>query len=324
MARVISALLLLSSVSAFAQQPFLSTRDWVSLREESSGAVPYENLRYLTTLHRVPATPAFDQAAQFVLDRAKEYGLADAHSEEFPIDGVKQYGLMRSYLGWTIEEGRLWEVRPQHQLIGDWATDPIRLADYSRSADVETTLIDVGNGASEADYSGKDVRGKIVLADGVLARVQGLAVVKYGAAGILSDMPNQTTAWSGLDDTLVRWGHLDARQPSGFAFMISRQAAEAYRARLMAGESITLSAHVNATVGPGHWTVVSATILRFRPQRRRNRLQLPSRSRAPRRERQRQRLRYHSRVRSHPRPAYQFRQSSAPYAHSALRLGTRG
>ncbi len=260
MARVISAFVLLSSVVAFAQQPFLSTHDWISLREEASGAVPYENLRYLTTLHRVPATPAFDQAAQFVLQRAKEYGLADAHSEEFPIDGVKQYGLMRSYFGWTVEEGRLWEVRPQHQLIGDWATDPIRLADYSRSADVETALIDVGNGASEADYSGKDVRGKIVLADGVLARVQDLAVMKHGAAGILSDMPNQTTAWSGLDNTLIRWGHLDARQPSGFAFMISRQAAEAYRARLKAGESVTLSARVKATVGPGHWTVITATI----------------------------------------------------------------
>ena len=139
----------------------------------------------------------------------------------------KQYGLMRSYLAWTVEEARLWEVRPQHVLLGDWKTDPIHLADYSRSADVETELVDVGNGTSEADYSGKnkDVRGKIVLADGVLARVQELAIAQHGAAGIVSDMPNQTTAWSGLDRTVVRWGHLDARQPSGFAFMVSRQTA---------------------------------------------------------------------------------------------------
>jgi hypothetical protein len=73
-------------------------------------------------------------------------------------------------------------------------------------------------------------------------------------------MPNQTTAWSGLDRTLVRWGHLDARQPSGFAFMVSRNTAEDFRARLRAGESIVLDAKVKATVGPGHWTVVSATI----------------------------------------------------------------
>ena len=95
----------------------------------------------------------------------------------------------------------MWEVKPRHLLLGDWATDPIRLADYSHTADVEAALVDVGDGAHASDYAGKDVRGKIVLADGVLARVQALAVAKYGAAGIVSDMPNQTTAWSGLDRT---------------------------------------------------------------------------------------------------------------------------
>jgi aminopeptidase YwaD len=258
----IFVLVALATLCAFGQQPFLSVPQWTALRDESSGAAPYDNLRYLATLHRVPATPEFDQAAQFVLQRAREYGLADAHSEQFPIDGTKQYGLMRSYLAWEVEEARLWEVRPEHLPLGDWKTDPIRLADYSRSADVETELVDVGNGASEADYSdkNKDVRGKIVLADGVLARVQELAVAEHGAAGIVSDMPNQTTAWSGLDTTLVRWGHLEARQPSGFAFMVSHQTAEALRSRLRSGEPVVLNAHVKAHVGPGHWTVVTATI----------------------------------------------------------------
>jgi aminopeptidase YwaD len=253
-------LIAFTTLSSFGQQPFLGVHEWTALRDESTGAAPYENLRYLTGLHRVPTTAEFDQAAQFILQRAREYGLTDAHSEQFPIDGAKHYGLMRSYLGWTVEEARLWEIRPQHLLLGDWKADPIRLADYSHSAGVETELVDVGNGASEADYSGKDVRGKIVLADGVLTRVQELAIAQHGAVGIVSDMPNQTTAWSGLDTTVVRWGHLDARQPSGFAFMVSRQTAEALRSRLRTGEHVILNAHVKATVGPGHWTVVTGTI----------------------------------------------------------------
>jgi aminopeptidase YwaD len=258
--RLIFSFVVFTTLFVCGQQPFLSDHHWTSLREESSGAVPYENLRYLTGLHRVPATPEFDQAAQFVLQRAREYGLADAHSEQFAIDGQKQYGLMRSYLAWTVEEARLWEIRPQHILLADWKTDPIRLADYSHGADVETELVDVGNGAAEADYSARDVRGKIVLADGILARVQELAITQHGATGIVSDMPNQTTAWSGLDTTVVRWGHLDARQSSGFAFMVSRQTAEALRSRLRSGEPVILNAHIKATVGPGHWTVVTATI----------------------------------------------------------------
>ena len=245
--------------AAFAQQPFLSSEHWIKLRDEANGAAPYENLRYLTRLHRVPATAEFDQAAQFIQERAQEYGLTEVLSEQFPADGTTQYGLMRSYLGWKVDTGQLWEVRPQHLLLGDWATDPIRLADYSHSADVEAALVDVGEGSHEADYGGKDVRGKIVLADGVLARVQQLAVIQYGAAGIVSDMPNQTTAWSGLDRTLVRWGHLDARESAGFAFMVSREEAASLRAQLAAGP-VVLSAKVKAEVGPGHWTVVSGVI----------------------------------------------------------------
>ncbi len=260
MRSLICFLIAFTTLCAFGQQPFLSVRQWTALRDESSGAAPYENLRYLTGLHRVPATPEFDQAAQFILQRAREYGLADAHSEQFPIDGTRNYGLMRSYLAWTVEEARLWEIRPQHILLGDWKTDPIHLADYSHSADVERELVDVGNGASEGDYSGKDVRGKIVLADGVLARVQEFAIAQHGAVGIVSDMPNQTTAWSGLDTTVVRWGHLDARQPSGFAFMVSHQTAEALRSRSRGSEPVILNAHAKATVGPGHWTVVTGTI----------------------------------------------------------------
>jgi hypothetical protein len=79
---LVACFVLLSGATlAFAQQPFLSSEQWVKLRDEASGAAPYENLRYLTRLHRVPATAEFDQAAEFVLQRAREYGLAEVQSE---------------------------------------------------------------------------------------------------------------------------------------------------------------------------------------------------------------------------------------------------
>jgi hypothetical protein len=73
-------------------------------------------------------------------------------------------------------------------------------------------------------------------------------------------MPNQSTAWSGLDSSLVRWGHLDARQARGFAFMVSPATASALRDQLRTGTPVTLRAQIKAEVGPGHWTVVTATI----------------------------------------------------------------
>jgi aminopeptidase YwaD len=246
--------------SVWAQHPFLSDTEFSDLRREASGNAPYENLRALTRLHRVPATPEFDQAADFILGRAQEYGLQDVHAEQFPIDGKISYGLMRSHVAWNVEGARLWQIEPQHTLLGDWATDPIRLADYSHSTDVEAALIDVGPGTSESDYAGKDVRGKIVLADGVLSMVQRFAVAKFGAAGIVSDMSNQSTAWSGLDTGIVRWGHLDGSLPQGFAFMVSRATAADLRAQIGAGHPVLLGAHVKAEVGAGHWTVVTGII----------------------------------------------------------------
>src|ERR1700723_272535 len=172
MSRLLALTVVLHGCLIYAQQPFLSDAQWTLLREEASGLAPYENLRSLTQLHRVPAPPEFDQAAEFMLARAKEYGLKDAHAEQFPIDGKIHYGLMRSYLAWHVDAARLWELQPERTLLGDWATDPIRLADYSHSADVDAALIDVGAGTSEVDYADKEVRGKIVIADGSLATVQ--------------------------------------------------------------------------------------------------------------------------------------------------------
>jgi len=130
----------------------------------------YENLRYLTTLHRVPATPEFDQAAQFSSKKAREYGLADAHSEQF-LSTHETYGLMRSYLGWSVA-ARPCGKSAKHLLLGDWRPEPNSPADYSHSADVTAALVDVGNGAREDDYRDKDVRARSSWPIGVLARVR--------------------------------------------------------------------------------------------------------------------------------------------------------
>jgi len=121
-----------SSAGAWAQHPFLSDGDWSALRHEASGSAPYENLRALTRLHRVPATPEFDEAANFILGRAQEYGLQDVHAEQFPIDGKIEYGLMRSHIAWTVEGARLWQVEPQHTLLGDRPDSAGRLQSQRR------------------------------------------------------------------------------------------------------------------------------------------------------------------------------------------------
>ena len=146
---LVASWVVLHACLLYAQRPFLTEAQWTLMRDETSGTAPYENLRSLTRLHRVPATPEFDQAAEFMLMRAREYRLQDAHAEQFPIDGKVHYGLMRSHLAWHVEAASLWELQPEHTLLGDWATEPIRLADYSHTADAVAPLVDVGYGTRD-------------------------------------------------------------------------------------------------------------------------------------------------------------------------------
>jgi hypothetical protein len=136
----------------------------------------------------------------------------------------------------------------------------VALADYSQDADATGELVDVGDGTSPADYK-QDVAGKMVLASGELAAVHRLGVLERGAAGILSDFPNQRSAWSGDDRDLVRWRHLSPYETRNrFAFMISKRQSEELRARLRAGAAIVLRARVRATLRPTTFDVVNATI----------------------------------------------------------------
>jgi hypothetical protein len=277
-------------------------------------SAPYENLRHLMRFHRAPATEEFDQAASFMLNEPG-IRLGGFPERAVLIDEKTQYGLM---ILSGLESAPASCGRFSRSTCWETGLNRVRLADMP-SADVKTTLVDVGDGSHEADYSGKDVRGKIVLADGVLARVQQLAVATHGAVGIVSDMPNQTTAWSGLDRTVVRWGHLDARAPAGFAFMISRETAASLRARLALGEPVVYR-RVKA-IGPGRWTVVSGTI----PGRPNGRVivWLPPRSRTTRRKRQRKRLRGHSRVGSFFGSAHRRRGVAASSAHCSSSGGLK-
>jgi len=225
------------------------------------GQAALESVRALGRFHRVHGSPGYAAAAQWVREQASKAGLADARVEHFPADGSTSYAHFRSYYGWQPQDARLDEVAPQARPVARFPELPVALADYSQDADVTAPLVSVGAGSSAKDYEGHDVNGKLVLASGPLPLVHRLAVEERGALGIVSDYPNQMTAWSGDDTDLVRWGHLSPYQTKNtFAFMLSRRQANAYRMRLAAGEAVSLHAVVHAHMQPASLDVVSATI----------------------------------------------------------------
>jgi hypothetical protein len=253
--------LLLAAPAGQREVTLMPNESLDAILEEVSGAAAKTTVRELSLMHRVQASEGYRRAAELMKERARAYGLSGVEIEKLPADGETLYRHFRAYYGWRAEVGRLSEVSPENEKLGDYDEMKVVLADYSQDAEVTAELVDVGAGDSEDDYRGKEVRGKIVLAEGSLPTVHRLAVEERGASGILSYFPNQRTGWSGDDPDLVRWGHLDpASTGNTFAFMTSPRKARELRARLRSGEVVRLRAEVKARLVPDYFDVATGVI----------------------------------------------------------------
>ena len=272
--------------------PLLPEKDVAVLANELSGETAKRNLEGIARFHRQRGSQGFHSAAELVAERLRAYGLSNVAILQFPADGKIFYGTQRSRPAWDAEVGELIDLgsggphvcdkekiadgkmvfntdcAPVYaRKLASYEAEPVALAEDSESGDATTDLVDVGPGTKESDYSGKDVKGKIVLVSAQPGAVQDLAVGKFGAAGIVSFAQNQKTAWSGDDQNLIRWGHLETFSPNKtFAFMVSLKTARALKERLAKGEKITLHAVVKAGQHSGNYEVVTATILGADPK----------------------------------------------------------
>lgn len=250
-----------------AQTTLLPEAVITALSQELSGETAKRNLEYIARHHRIRGSRGFRSAADHIVKQLRDYGITDARVEQFPADGKIFYGTQKSRPPWDAEFAELWELRQtsgewtRHTRLASWDAMPVTLAQDSESGEAIADLVDVGNGTSEKDYAGKDVRGKLVLAAAQPGAVARHAVERLGAVGIVSYAQNQRTAWWGENENLVRWGHLEtfAAKPT-FAFMISPKQARNFQSRLGRGEKIRLHATVRAGKHSGSYDVATATI----------------------------------------------------------------
>jgi len=269
-AGLVVALCPFAPLAAQERPPLLSEPVVAALAAGLSGDRAHETIVEISKNHRTRGSRPFRRAADYIVAKAREAGLEEARVEEFPADGKIFYGTQRSRPPWDAEFAELWEVDgggKRKGLIASWGNQPMSLAQDSESGDVTAELVDVGAGTSDADYAGKDVRGKLVLTSSQPGSVAPLAVGKLGARGIVSYAQNQRTAWWGEDVDLVRWGHLETFEPvKTFGFMISPRMAKSFRDRIAAGERVRLHAVVRAGQRPGNTEIATALIRGADPQ----------------------------------------------------------
>src|SRR2546422_935175 len=185
-------ILAISTPLAAQSVPLLTDGQITALSGEISGESAKRNLEGFSRLHRMRGSRDFHRAVEQIMSELQKYGYADAHVEKLAADGKIFYGTQRSRPTWDADFAELWELDSQGNpsvRIASWDAAPITLAEDSESADLTADIIDVGDGSSESDYAGKEVKGKIVLAGSQADAVQNVGVAKHGAAGIISYAP---------------------------------------------------------------------------------------------------------------------------------------
>ena len=252
----VSILLPTIAMTLRAQElPFLTDTQIGYLAGEISGDASYEHIRFMTQFHRPRGgSPGLMKVAEYCEAKAREYELEE----------VKLIRQKSETVPWHAKSASLWMVEPEVRMLADIRQTPIRLADFSRSADVTAEVIDVGAGLAATDYQGKDVRHRIVLAHGAAGAVMEQAVWKRGALGVLY-FPDP----AGFDYPLnslnypdqIKWVTLPAesedRKPPTFAFVLSHRQGRVLRAQLASStKPLKVHARVEAEYGGEPWQVM--------------------------------------------------------------------
>jgi hypothetical protein len=231
--------------------------------DEVSGTLAYQHIMDLAGYEHDRLADEYAgtyREAAYMEKMAKQYGLEDVHIERFKLPNKT----------WDGGVGELWEEAPVKHLIISYRDIAATLAPGSKSGDVTTELVYVGQGTRDENYQGKDVAGKLVLASGAPGAVHALAVGKYGAAGVISfnnptgrpiDRPDEI-AWNNLGGGRGGAGGGAGAEPqkTTFAFNLSHRLGMELVDKIERGEKVTIHAKVKTTEYDAEMQIPTAII----------------------------------------------------------------
>jgi aminopeptidase YwaD len=198
------------------------------------GSLAMEIVRFMDQYWRIAANPGFNASIDHIQQRLQAAGLT-TRIEEFP----------RRAKGWDYQVGTVMFADTGEVLLSR-ERDRVSLCINSFSTPdggIESTLIDVGSGASPGDYEGKDVKGAVVLGSASAGQLWKQAVLARGATGVIStevapyirpDDPRQFTSPDQPD--VLQWSSVPYDEDRKvFGFKASLRAASRMRERLQSG-----------------------------------------------------------------------------------------
>ncbi len=241
-----------------------------AVKDELSGSSAKSYVAGVTRYHRIHASPMMDEAAEHLKEELDRLGMDEVVVERDPADGKRKYWTYTSAPGWTVRSAELTLVEPRHRLLARFSEVPQSLHTYSKATPPEgvtADLVDVGKGVSDSDYVGKKVRGRLVLATGRGRTVHLQAVVKRGAAGVVTDglsyeFPGVRESTDIPDAHAYQgiWPTAKEVKDIRFGFSLSRRQGNELRKLMAGGRRVRLHAKVDAEMVPGSYSTVTASI----------------------------------------------------------------
>ncbi len=229
------------------QKDLLNSKTRDLLHEALSGELAKDHVIQISRHHRIQGSRGYRDAAQYVLEQLRQTGFSekDAYIESFKSDGKVHYQTWQSPSGWDIESAELRMLEPYDERIVGYPEVAMSLVTYSNPGEATAELVWVGSGASDSDYSGKNVRGKFVLATGYGGSVHRLAVLKYGAKAVVcyldddraSEYPDML-AYTGM------WPLPDELDGVTFGFNLSNRQGEKLKQLLESGKKVVMHGKV--------------------------------------------------------------------------------
>ncbi|UCD23501.1 MAG: M28 family peptidase [Gemmatimonadota bacterium] len=213
------------------------------LHESLSGEVAKDHVIQISRHHRIQGSRGYRDAAHYVLQQLHNAGFTqdDAFMESFPSDGKIVYQTWQSPSGWDIDWAELRMVEPYDERIVGYPEIAMSLITYSNPGDVTAELVWVGSGTRDEDYEGKDVVGKFVLATGYGGNVHRLAVLRYGAAGVVAYIDDdRAKEYPDMLQYTGMWPLTEELEQVTFGFNLSNRQGERLRDMLLAGQRVVM------------------------------------------------------------------------------------
>jgi len=215
----------------------------------------------ISTHHRIQASPGLHDAVMYLKEEIKGLSGVEVKLHEYPADGKTTIGTWEAVHGWEAKTGKLTLIEPEEKLLADYSAEPISLIAHSTSTDMEAEVVYVGKGMGPEDYEGKDVKGKIVLTEGMAVMVHRVACIKMGAAGLLTFVPpSDRDEIADLRRYDAIWPFGDEKDSTRFGFSLTQADGLKLKGLLEEGKTVKVKAKVDASLKVGKIEVLTATI----------------------------------------------------------------